>query len=920
MSTTEDRIESAKKFVEEWQGRGYEKADDQTFWNQFLSEVIGIGRVHHEIEYQKPVRVKKSTNWLDAYIASSKTLIEQKSIGVDLSKPERQSDGEGLTPYEQALKYATYLPAAEAPDFIITSNFESFRIYDRRTDPNGEAPVIVTLEELPSQLQVFDFIINPINAVIEKQTQVSKEAAEIIGLIYTDIRKQYLDPDKSGHDLAVLMVRILFCLYAEDGGLFERGQFYNYLKDIPAGYGMFKDALAKLFKVLDTPVDERNLYPGELVAEFPYVNGGLFKEEIEIPIFTDEIKNLMLSEASKPFDWSQISPVIFGSIFESILSGDERRAGGMHYTSVENIRKLIDPLFLDEIVTKLRSAGNDKAKLRLLQDEIADLKFLDPACGSGNFLTQTYIELRRIENRILTMLADDGLGRISMELSDLKVKVNVGQFYGIEINEFAVAVANTALWIADHQANVETSGILARRIVNLPLVDYKHIVAGNALRINWENVVLKTELNYILGNPPFIGHQWRNAEQIEDMEKVYADYNKHGKLDYVCSWYKKAADFIKHTRISVAFVSTNSIVQGESVATMWKPLFDADIEITFAYHSFLWSNETKGKAAVFCVIIGFANKGIHKDKYLFIDSDVVKVKYINAYLLNAPNVFIQSRGKPLLKEMPIMSKGSQPTDGGNLLLSQPERDLLIHEYPNTDKWIRRYMSGDDFINNNIRYCLWLKGIAPADYRTIKPILQRLELVAESRKKSPTASVRQDANTPMLFTQIRHPETKFLAVPIVSSERRRYIPIGYLEPEVIASDQIYIVPNATLYLFGILTSSVHMAWVRVFCGRLKRDYRYSPALYNNFPWPDTTDEQKTAIEKQAQTVLDARALFLCNSLADLYDPLTMPPELLKAHQTLDRAVMKLYGGSGNWKSEADCVTALMKIYQKLTEEQ
>ena len=616
------------------------------------------------------------------------------------------------------------------------------------------------------------------------------------------------------------------------------------------------------------------------------------------------------------FDWNKISPAIFGAMFQGVMDANRRREMGAHYTSEDNILKLINPLFLDELWQEFDRVKTDPAALDRFHEKISRMAFLDPACGCGNFLIITYRELRLLELEILKM--KQGNNQMILDITPM-LKVGVEQFYGIEYEDFPCQIAQVGMWLTDHQMNLRASEQFGTYYARLPLMHSATIVKGNALRLDWERVIPKHELSYILGNPPFVGHQWRSAEQVEDMDIVYTGYDKYGKLDYVCSWYKKAADYMTDTNIRAAFVSTNSIVQGESVSTMWKPLFEYGIEITFAYRSFLWSNEAKGKAAVFCVIVGFARTGGSGSKRIF-ETDVVgEAENINGYLLAAPNIFIQSRGKPLTPGMPEMSKGSQPTDGGNLILTPDERNEIISQFPIADAWIKRYMMGDDFINNGLRYCLWLKGVAPTDYRAIRPIMQRLERVAQARRKSPTISVQRDADTPMLFTQIRQPDTEFLVIPRVSSERRRYIPMGFLSPEIIVGDKIQFIPDATLYLFGILTSNVHMAWMRIVCGRLKSDYSYSPAVYNNFPFADSNDEQKALIGKLAQGLLDARALFPNSSLADLYDPLAMPPELLKAHRVLDSAVQKLYGFPVKAEfTEAHCVAALMEMYQKLVE--
>lgn len=632
----------------------------------------------------------------------------------------------------------------------------------------------------------------------------------------------------------------------------------------------------------------------------------------------------MLVKASENFNWSEISPTIFGAVFESTLNPETRRSGGMHYTSIENIHKVIDPLFLDGLKDELAGIceipveRTKTAKLRVFQRKLASLSFLDPACGSGNFLTETYLSLRRLENKILLELSH---GQVTMyTASESPIQVSISQFYGIEINDFAVTVAKTALWIAESQMMKETEKILLVPLEFLPLKTNACIVEGNALRMDWESVVPKSRLNYIMGNPPFVGHQWRSKAQTNDMKETFYDLPKHGKLDYVASWYQKSADYMKDTRIESAFVSTNSIVQGESVGTLWKFLFQKkNVEIQFAHRTFVWISEAKSQAAVHCVIIGFTCYGISTKKQLFENNSVKLVDHINGYLVSASDIFIESRGKQLTQGFPEMSKGSQPTDGGNLILTEEERNNLIEKHPQTESFIKRFVGSRDLINNEKRYCLWLKGVPPQEYRKIPEIVERLQAVAECRKSSPTKSVQRDASTPMLFTQIRQPDTDYLAVPEVSSENRRYIPISFLTLDIIRSNKLYIVSNANLYMFGVLISNVHMAWMRVVCGRLKSDYSYSPAVYNNFPWPSPTEAQKAKIEQTAQSILDARALYPDSSLADLYDDLTMPPELRKAHQANDRAVMDAYGftkGTAARTSESACVAELMKRYQQL----
>ncbi|MCL2808062.1 MAG: class I SAM-dependent DNA methyltransferase, partial [Coriobacteriia bacterium] len=896
--------------------RGKEDEHDETFWNQFLQEVMGIDRVHHIIDYQKKVKIGNSWKRIDAYIPSSRVLIEQKSKGIDLTKKAKQSDGDELSPFEQAMRYAGYLPTSEQPNFIITSNFQEFRIYDRDKDPSGEEPVVIGLDELPQQLQVFNFIVDPVNRNIARQKQLNLEAAKLIGEVYERISKQYHDPDASRHDLAVLMVRVLFCLYAEDSGLFEEGLFYHYLREIPAGEGVFRDALIKLFKVLNTPEAERDAYLGETLSQFPYVNGGLFADEIEIPIFTNDIKYQMLQKAGYEFNWSEISPVIFGSIFESILSGDERRAGGMHYTSVENIHKVIDPLFLDDLRLEFQKAGNSKTKLRELQDKISSLSFLDPACGSGNFLTQTYLELRSLENEILARLMGE---QMAMEFQEEGfpsfVKVNVGQFYGIEINDFAVSVANTALWIADHQANQLTAKLIDRPVVNLPLKDYRHIVCANALRFDWNEVLPAERCSYIMGNPPFIGSSNLNEEQKEERVSIFG--KDAGVLDYVACWYRKSADYIKDTTIACAFVSTNSICQGQQVAPLWRPLLNDGIEIVFAHRTFNWSSEAADKAQVHVVIVGFSNAQQQR-KLIFDKSGVSEASHINAYLAEAPSSFIDRRAKPICA-VPEMIAGGKPTDGGNLVLSPEEMTSLLSKYPSLSMWVKPFSMGAEFINGKERHCLWFVGISPKELRELPfEVKERIAAVKAMRLASSKEATQKKAETPWLFDEVKLPDYgAYIALPAVSSERRVYIPIGFVNNGMIPGNKLFYLPHGGLYEFGIITSLFHNAWMRVVGGRLKSDYNYSNTIvYNNFVWPDVSVESRSTIESCAQGVLDARANHHDNSLADLYDPDYMPPDLLKAHKALDKAVEQAYGVNFNGDEEK-IVAHLFRQYTEKT---
>ena len=921
MKTDKQIAVAAGEFAERWAGRGYERGESQLFWADLLTSVYGVENLPEFIRYEERVQsMVDSTNFIDGHIPSTRVLIEQKSIDKDLRAPIKQSDGHFLNPFQQAKRYVANMPLSQHPKWIVTCNFKEFLVYDME-QPNGE-PESILLSDLGTDYYRLKFLVDSKSEHISKEMEVSMQAGEIVGRIYDALLKQYDDNSPEAlRWLNILCVRIVFCLYAEDAGIFSRDQFHDYLAKFDTE--SMRQALLQLFQTLNTKETDRSRFLRDDLKAFPYTNGGLFAAEIEIPQFTDELRQVLLHNASLDFDWSKISPTIFGAVFESTLNPETRRAGGMHYTSIENIHKVIDPLFLNALRTEFETILEEKVEktrnrqLDAFQDKLSELTFLDPACGSGNFLTETYLSLRRLENEVIraryhgqTFLGFEG---------NSPIKVTIQQFYGIEINDFAVTVATTALWISEAQMLAETEKIIKQDIDFLPLKNYTNIAEGNALRIDWATVVPVERLSYIIGNPPFVGHQWRSESQQEDMNFVFANAKKHGKLDYVACWYKRAADIMQNTMIRCAFVSTNSITQGESVAALWDFLFGQfGVEIQFAYRTFNWTSEASLKAAVHCVIIGFTCYETKERKILFDNDKLSYVEHINGYLIGAPDVFIQSRGKPIDAKLPIMSKGSQPTDGGNLILSSSERNEIIKAYPEANKLIKRYMGSDEFINNKYRYCLWLKGVAPSDYRRIPPIIERLAKVAEARSKSPTASVRRDADTPMLFTQIRQPENNYLAVPEVSSQRRRYIPIGYMSPDVISSSKLILIPDASIYMFGVMTSNVHMAWMRVVCGRLKSDYSYSPAVYNNFPWPSPAEAQKAKIEQTAQAILDARALFPDSSLADLYDEVAMPPELRKAHQANDRAVMEAYG----WKAssqftESMCVAELFKLYQELT---
>lgn len=928
--TTAQQQQAARNFAAYWKDKGYEKGESQPFWLSLLRDVYGVEHPEQFIQFEEQVHLDH-TSFIDGTIPATHVLIEQKGLGKDLNKPIKQSDGALLNPFEQAKRYILELPVSQHPRWVVTCNFSTFYVYDMER-PRGE-PEIIELANLEKEYYRLQFLVDAGNEHLKREMEVSIAAGEIVGLLYDAFYKQYanLESEHSLKSLNKLCVRLVFCLYAEDAGIFgHHGMFHDYLKGFDTR-GLRK-GLVDLFRVLDTKLRDRDPYlkdDNPELAAFPYVNGGLFSDEnIEIPPFTDEIRNLLLEKASENFNWSEISPTIFGAVFESTLNPETRRSGGMHYTSIENIHKVIDPLFLDELkgeldeICAISVERTKNTKLRAFQRKLASLTFLDPACGSGNFLTETYLSLRRLENKILVELSH---GQVTMySASESPIQVSISQFYGIEINDFAVTVAKTALWIAESQMMKETEKILLVPLEFLPLKTNAFIVEGNALRVDWESVVPKSKLNYIMGNPPFVGYSLQSKEQKSDILSIYVDekgkpYKTAGKIDYVAGWYYKAAKLMQNTPIRTAFVSTNSITQGEQVAGVWKPLFEQfGIHIDFAYQTFRWDSEASAKAHVHCVIVGFSVAVNTNSKKLFIGDKLHLSNNINAYLMDAPNVFIESRNTPLNGVL-SMSSGGKPVEGGYYIFTDDEKNAFLKKEPSAQTYFRKFVGSDDFINGYTRWCLWLHDVSPSDIRKLPECMKRVNSVHDYRLESKKAATRAAAATPMSFMEIKRPVGKFLIVPEVSSQRRKYVPLGFSDKEMICSNKVRFVSNATMYHFGILTSNVHMAWMRAVCGRLKSDYSYSiNVVYNNFPWPTPTEQQKAKIEQTAKAILDARALYPDSSLADLYDDLTMPPELRKAHQANDRAVMDAYGfikGTAARTSESACVAELMKLYQQ-----
>ena len=921
--TDAQQREAARQFYYRWKDHGNEDEDARSYWLEFLTNILGVERATERVSFEKKViGADGNTKRIDVYIPETRVLIEQKSFGIALDKP--QAGHGGKTPYEQAKEYDNGLPFDEKARWIVTSNFAEIWVYDMNT--RRPEPVKLALSDLPVKYHILDFLVNKETKKVTDEMKLSLDAGRLVGQIYDAFLKQYKNPDdpETLKSLNKLCVRIVFCLYGEDAGIFgKKNMFHDYMAQFDAARA--RKALRDLFRVLDQKPSERDPYLKDddpLLAAFPYVNGGLFSDEnIEIPPFTDEIRKLILRDASDHFDWSEISPTIFGAVFESTLNPETRRSGGMHYTSIENIHKVIDPLFLDDLKAELEEIRGiavlktRENRLRAFQNKLASLTFLDPAAGSGNFLTESYLSLRKLENEALRLLLSGKMVGLDVDQSQF-IRVDISQFYGIEINDFAVTVARTALWIAENQMMKATEDIVHMSLDFLPLKTNAHIVEGNALRIDWNDVVPKEKLNYIMGNPPFVGAAMMTKQQKDEAVAVFGKIRLSNSLDYVGAWYYKAAELIKDTSIISAFVSTNSITQGEQVAPLWgKLLRDYGMHIKFAYRTFIWDSEASVKAHVHCVIIGFCSYN-PPIKTIYDDNTHFQVSNISPYLIDAPDVLVSSCGKPISRA-PLCVKGNMPIDDGNFILSEQEKDDFIRKYPECEKYIHLYIGAKDYINGgDKRYCIWLKDVSANEYRHNQEIMRRIAAVRDFRLSSTAKPTQEAGNRPSVFYFISYKGTASLVIPEASSQRRRYIPIGFISPEIIPSNLLVTIQDASYYDFGVITSNVHMSWVRTIAGRLKSDYRYSGStVYNTFPWPEPTDEQKAKIEQTAQGILDARALYPDASLADLYDPLTMPQELRKAHQANDRAVMQAYGMPIKETDEAACVAWLMRLYQE-----
>lgn len=919
--------EAARQFFYKWNGKGREDEDARSYWIDILQDILGVENVTDRVDFEKKVIGSDgNTKRIDVYIPETHVLIEQKSLGIALDKP--QSGHDGMTPYEQAKMYDNGLPFGEKSRWIVTSNFAEIWIYDM--EQKRPEPLKLALSDLQAKYHLLDFLVNQNTKRLADEMQVSLKAGELVGVLYDAFLKQYHDQNdpETLKSLNKLCVRLVFCLYAEDAGLFGRKNlFHDYLEQYDAK--ATRNALVRLFRVLDQKPSDRDPYLSDddpLLAAFPYVNGGLFADEnVEIPPFTDELRTILLQNASSDFDWSAISPTIFGAAFESTLNPETRRSGGMHYTSIENIHKVIDPLFLDDLQAEFAGIEADpvaktkSAKLAAFQEKLAGLTFLDPACGSGNFLTETYLSLRRLENKVIQerYYGQSVIGAVR----ENPVQVSIGQFYGIEINDFAVTVAKTALWIAESQMLKETEDIVRSKIDFLPLKSYANIVEGNALRIDWESVVPKEKLNYIMGNPPFVGARLMSKEQKDDVLSVFgAKWKNAGNLDYVACWYKKAVELMSGTQIRSALVSTNSVTQGETVANLWKPLFEDGVHIDFAHRTFRWDSESNSKAHVHCVIVGFSTAPNTKPKQIFEGEGVQAVSNINGYLIDADNVFVESRSKAIC-DVPAIGIGNKPIDGGYYLFTEEEKNEFVKKEPASEKWFMPWYGAQEFINRCPRWCLWLGNCPPNELRKMPECMKRVEAVRKFRLSSSSEGTVKLADKPTHFHVENMPTYNYIIVPRHSSEKRRYIPMGFVTPDVLCGDANLMIPNATIYHFGILMSNIHNAWIRAVCGRLEMRYRYSKdVVYNNFPWPEATEEQKAKIEQTAQAILNARVLYPECSLAEMYgDRMYLFSELLQAHQANDRAVMQAYGFDVKTTTEASCVAELMKLYQKLTDE-
>ena len=887
----------ALNFSKEWANTSNEEADAKPFLVEFFN-VFGISSKRVATFEHKVKKLDEKDGYIDL-LWKGMILIEMKSLGKNLDKA-----------YQQAIDYTHGLKQHELPKYILVSDFENFRLYDLEEDKHIE----FKLNELVNNVQHFGHISGYQKKVYKEQDPANIKAAELMAKLHDSLK----DIGYTGHPLEVYLVRILFILFAEDTNIFNKQQFQDYIEQRTSEDGSDLAAkLQELFQVLNTPKENRFKNLDEQLAEFPYVNGKLFEEILPMASFDSKMRQALLNCCY--IDWSKISPAIFGSMFQGVMNPTERRNLGAHYTSETNILKLIKPLFLDDLWREFESIKGNKNKLPEFHKKLSTLKFLDPACGCGNFLVITYRELRLLELEILRELHKTG-----QRVTDIGniIWLNVDQFYGIEYEEFPARIAEVAMWLIDHQMNMIISNEFGQYFARLPLKKAAKIVHGDALETDWEGIVSKNELSCILGNPPFIGSKIMKQSQRDQIVKQFDNGDGSGVLDYVTGWYIKAAKYIQDTKIKVAFVSTNSIVQGEQTSILWGRMLNKfNIKIHFAHRTFKWSNEAKGNAAVYCVIVGFANfdtnnKSIFEYEDIKGEAHEIKAKNINPYLVDAKDLLINKSSNPICN-VPKMSFGNMPLDGGNLLLTDEEKNDFILKEPKAEKFIKPLISAYEFLNGEKRWCLWLVDAEPNELKQLPEVLKRVEAVRKFRLDSVAPSTQKFASTPTLFRDRNQPNT-FIVIPRVSSENRKYIPIGFFDKNSIVSDTCMSVPNSNIYHFGVLMSTMHMAWVKTVCGRLESRFRYSKDIvYNNFPWPENPNEKQVkAIETAAQKVLDARLQFPNSSLADLYDPITMPPALVKAHNELDKAVDLAYR-SQPFTGDANRMVFLFELYEKYT---
>ncbi|MDE0242805.1 MAG: class I SAM-dependent DNA methyltransferase [bacterium] len=910
----------AAAFAEDWKDAAYEKGDTQSFYNDFF-EVFGVRR-RSVARYENHVtKLDNSSGFIDLFWPGV-LLVEQKSAGRNLD-----------IAYDQAGKYFDALPEHERPRYILVSDFQTFELHDLDERECVEFP----LKELPAQVDRFGFILGVQRQTFRDQDPANIKAAELVGRLHDALA----DAGQRGPALERLLVRVVFCMFADDTGVFEpRDIFLDFIEtrtnEDGADLGPW---LSQLFEVLDTPEDERAATLDEDLADFPYVNGDLFKGHLRTFSFNAAMRGVLLDACR--FNWSNISPAIFGALFQSVMDPVERRAQGAHYTTEQNILKVIEPLFMDDLRAEFERVKKRRtrrlAALETFHTQFGSLTFFDPACGCGNFLIIAYREVRMLEIEIIREITaaeahrDQTAARPTFEVAWQSL-VDVDQFYGIEIGEFPARIAETALWMMDHILNNRLSLEFGHSFVRIPLEKSPHITVGNALDMDWQALLPAEKCSYIIGNPPFVGHQWRTQAQQRDMAGVWGRTGQVNRLDYVTCWFNKATAYAADNRdIEIALVATNSITQGEQCGILWPAVFARELSIRFAHRTFQWNSEARGRAAVHCVIVGLTFAKECRRRLYDYDSPrgephVSEVGRINGYLIDGPQYAVPARTKPP-EGRPAMHKGSQPTDGArlrkpgggylkfsNLILQDSDREQLLNADPNCEKWLKPYVGGEELISGQWRWCLWLKSADPSELKASEPIIERLERVRSGRLQSPTAGVRELASYPTLFTQDRQPDTDYLAIPEVSSETREYIPIAILPPTVIASSKLQLIPGAPLHYFGILTSAMHMSWMRTVAGRLKSDYSYSPSVYNSFPWPEMSDKQCKRIEELSQAVLDTRAKFPDSPLDVLYDQDAMPPALRTAHQSLDRAVDRLYRRNG-FASERERVEHLFSLREK-----